>query len=411
MRYSKVSRRMWSDEKFRGLSRPQPCGQALWFWLLTGAATSSIPGLLAIGEQGAAEALGWSLADFRSAFAEIETAGMAEADWERRIVFLPRAIEHNKPASPNVVKSWLDAWYELPECDLRDRAWAVFFCALDGKYREHFVATIDVPRNLAESLKPALAKAFPEAFAKAFPKGFREALPKAFAEGFPKALPEAFPKGFAKAFAESGSGSGAEKGTGEGEHSGFALAHVAHSLTEESETGEPTSATATTLPQDASESLGPTETPSATPKPVLSHPESGGKPKREQGPRAKRTLMAEDWQPSEACYRRLCEEYASSDVDATIHDVRLYWLSEGKPKANWDATLEQRMRALVGYGKLAPKPKRKPSAQTLFAAPTEPLGTPNTRTAVLALADRLEACTEHPVNDALARWAQTEEAS
>lgn len=385
MRYSKVSRRMWADEKFRGLSRPQPCGQALWFWLLTGAATSSIPGLLAIGEQGAAEALGWSLTDFRSAFAEIEAAGMAEADWERRIVFLPRAIEHNKPASPNVVKSWVDAWYELPECALRDRAWAVFFVTLAGKYREQFVATIGIPRNIAESLAPAISEAFPEAFAKAFPKGFREALPealpKAFAEAFPKALREAFPKGFGKAFAESGSGSGTEEGTGEREHSGFALAHVAHSLTEESREEatdhEGTDETAApTRPQEPSAEPEATDTAPEPQKPVLSHPDGSEGPvkgKRGRG-RQQRTFMRQDWQPSEACYRRLCEEYETSDVDATIRDVRLFWLEKGEQRANWDATLERRMLALVGYGRLTPR--QRPRQASMPVTPPAPPATP-----------------------------------
>ncbi len=47
---------------------------------------------------------------------------MAKADWKRGLVWLPAAIGHNEPESPNVVVSWRSAWQELPECEIKSEA-------------------------------------------------------------------------------------------------------------------------------------------------------------------------------------------------------------------------------------------------------------------------------------------------
>lgn len=123
-RYRRVSTRVWGDEKFCALSKPPPCAQFLWFRLLTGPHTTSIPGLSChIGEAGLAEGLGWPLRAFRACWGEIAGQGMAEADWQARVIFLPRAIEHNEPESPSVVQSWLKKTLpEVPECALKRKA-------------------------------------------------------------------------------------------------------------------------------------------------------------------------------------------------------------------------------------------------------------------------------------------------
>ncbi|MEQ9319682.1 MAG: hypothetical protein RIF41_11030, partial [Polyangiaceae bacterium] len=129
-RYAKVSRRIWSDAAVRDLTPPPPCGQSLWLWLLTCKEQSLLPGLIAVGEAGMAEALGWPLEGFRKAFREVSAKPLAKADWKARLVWVPKAIEHNAPASPNVILSWANAWDEIPECALKHeayrelRAWA-----------------------------------------------------------------------------------------------------------------------------------------------------------------------------------------------------------------------------------------------------------------------------------------------
>ena len=155
MRYRKIVPRLWGDERFQRLSHPQPNGQTLWLYLLTGPHTTVIPGLFAAGEAGLSEALGWPLPDFRTAWREIQGAGMARADWRARVVWIPKALTYNEPESPNVVKSWAVQMRELPECKLTSEA--------------------------AESLSTYL-EAKGKAWTEAFREAFREASPKAFGE-------------------------------------------------------------------------------------------------------------------------------------------------------------------------------------------------------------------------------------
>lgn len=121
-RYRKVLCRMHSDGKFMALSKPQPNGQSLWQYLITGPHTTSVPGLFMAGEAQLAEALQWPLVGFRKAWAEIETLDMGRADWKARVVWLPNAIRHNAPENPNVVKGWSASLDEIPECHLKYEA-------------------------------------------------------------------------------------------------------------------------------------------------------------------------------------------------------------------------------------------------------------------------------------------------
>lgn len=146
-RYRKIDVRVWDDERFRRLSAPPPNGQTLWFHLLTGPHTSNIPGLSRAGEQGLAETLGWSLKGFREAFREVSREGLAKANWEARVVWVPKGWRYNPPASPNVVRNWRMAWDEIPNCVLKHEAWGVL-------------------------------KDFTEAFGEAFGKAFLKACPK-----------------------------------------------------------------------------------------------------------------------------------------------------------------------------------------------------------------------------------------
>lgn len=144
-RYRKVLTRMHADEKFRELSKPKPNGQTLWQYLITGPHTTSVPGLFTAGEAGMAEALDWPLAGFRRAWGEIESRGMAQADWKARVVWLPNAVRHNPPESPNVVRGWRAAIDEITECALKRRA-------------------LDELQAFLEGCGSAFTKAFREAF-------------------------------------------------------------------------------------------------------------------------------------------------------------------------------------------------------------------------------------------------------
>ena len=121
-RYRKIEVKTWSDEKFRQLSPMPPSGQGLWLFLMTGPHTGPIPGLFRAGRAGMAEELGWDLEAFDEAFQEVFQQGMVKADFKARLVWLPNAIKHNKPESPNVVRSWRADLELLPECELKTEA-------------------------------------------------------------------------------------------------------------------------------------------------------------------------------------------------------------------------------------------------------------------------------------------------
>lgn len=128
--YRKVSVCAWSDLKVRNLSALKPSGQAMFLMLLVGPQTTNIPGVQPVGRMAFAEILGWELEDFDEAFGEALDEGLVEADWKARLVFVPKAIKHNLPQSPNVVKSWAFTWSLVPECELKNKAWNVIYEAL-----------------------------------------------------------------------------------------------------------------------------------------------------------------------------------------------------------------------------------------------------------------------------------------
>jgi len=121
-RYSLVTRQLWSDARFIGLSAAGPCGQVLWLYLLTGEHQGPIPGLMRTGRGALADGLGWDLADLERYLDELEGAGLLQRSKRPPLLWLPNALRHNPPQSPNVVKSWAAVAVELPECGLRDTA-------------------------------------------------------------------------------------------------------------------------------------------------------------------------------------------------------------------------------------------------------------------------------------------------
>lgn len=132
---------MWGDQRFRRLSAIPPCAQGLWIYLLTGPHTGPIPGLSQVGRSAIAEGLGWSPEQFREPFEELFREGMVKADWEARVVWIPKAITCNRPDNPNVVLSWRTEWELIPECALKDEAFETlraFICGLSPNFADAF---------------------------------------------------------------------------------------------------------------------------------------------------------------------------------------------------------------------------------------------------------------------------------
>ena len=117
--YRRIYVSMWLDEKFRGLSQPEPSAQFLWFYLLSGPATVAVPGVIRATRGGMADELGWSLADLQACFDELTAAAMVEVDWSSGVIWLPKAVFYNPPASPNVVKAWAKSLDHITECPLK----------------------------------------------------------------------------------------------------------------------------------------------------------------------------------------------------------------------------------------------------------------------------------------------------
>lgn len=141
-RYRKVEVKMWADARFRELSPIPPCGQGLWVYLLTGPHTGPIPGLFRAGRAAMAEELGWELEAFDKAFAEAFDKGIVKADFKARVVWIPKAIYHNKPESPNVVRGWRVELDLIPDCPLKSEALAAIRDALES-FGDGFVAAFD----------------------------------------------------------------------------------------------------------------------------------------------------------------------------------------------------------------------------------------------------------------------------
>lgn len=186
-RYSKVSRRIWSDEKFRSLSKPKPSAQGLLLRLLTAPEGTNIPGLFQAWDAGIAQSMGWGHRATVRCLNELINAGFVEVDRECGLFFLPNAIKHNEPQSINVIIGWKTAWSELPECDLKDyaethlREWAA---SKGAPWLEAFdEATGKAYRKASEKPKP-----MPKAKPSAIQKQEQEQKQEQFGEGNPKTL-------------------------------------------------------------------------------------------------------------------------------------------------------------------------------------------------------------------------------
>lgn len=168
-RFRKIEMRMWADQKFRALSPLPPSGQSLWLYLLTGPHTGIIPGLFKARRGGLVEELAWSPEAFDTAFAEITSLQMAEADWKVGVVWIPNAIKCNLPQSPNVITAWRKEWPLIPDCDLKTRAYEAI--------RSAIYAMPSRPSENGKGFRGVFDEVFRESSAKAFRKPLEKAMP------------------------------------------------------------------------------------------------------------------------------------------------------------------------------------------------------------------------------------------
>lgn len=153
--YRTIDTRIWNDGKFRKLSDK---GKLVWFLLLTHPNQTPLGAFRATIEGLAAE-LGMDPKGFREGFAEAFAEGMVEADEKACCILIPKFTRYNKPANPNVVKSWVKHLDRIPECELLERCKSLAY------------------QTLTEMGEP-FTKAFAEAFGKPFAEPFANPSPK-----------------------------------------------------------------------------------------------------------------------------------------------------------------------------------------------------------------------------------------
>jgi len=156
--FRKVYTRMWRyGSSFQRLSKMNPCGQALWLYLLTSEHSIIIPGVILAGPATIAETLGWEPSDVVTAFDELFREGMVVADFTARVVVLVNSDEYHSPLNPNVLTAWGKAYDKIPECALKKTVYDMVYQSI---------------------------KLLPKSFAKSFAKSFEESLPESFGESF-----------------------------------------------------------------------------------------------------------------------------------------------------------------------------------------------------------------------------------
>ncbi len=96
--------------------------KVVYFSLLLGPHRTTAPGLFRGGPAALAEASETTPETFRGCVAELEARGLVAADFERRVVFLPSAVEDDPPANPNTIRSWSKVLDEIPPCEVKTTA-------------------------------------------------------------------------------------------------------------------------------------------------------------------------------------------------------------------------------------------------------------------------------------------------
>ena len=164
MRYAKVSRVIWHDERFRAFTDD---GKLAFLFLLTHPALTSV-GAMRGTLAGLAAELSWPLRRLERALGPVRETGMVEINATAAFIGLPKFLRHNPPDNPNVVKAWVSVIAEhVPECPERTA----------------------LLRRCRATLTGAFLDAFDHAMGQAFPQG----LPEPFAEPLGQPIANSMP--------------------------------------------------------------------------------------------------------------------------------------------------------------------------------------------------------------------------
>jgi len=147
--YRAIPITFFDREDIRGLSAN---AAALWlyFYLMAGPHSTRIPGVFRAGKAALAEGLRWSIETFQESFDELAARGMARADWNAPLVWLPGEMNpDNQPDNQDHTTGIMRAFALLPDCDLKEEArsaWGTFLT-----HCGHRVDTVSAPVAVTET--------------------------------------------------------------------------------------------------------------------------------------------------------------------------------------------------------------------------------------------------------------------
>jgi hypothetical protein len=156
-RYSTIRRGLWEEESFRRL---RPDGQLLYLYSLTGSHVTALQGLSRIGEAALAEEIGWPPGRVRAAMFGLQDDGLVVFDTRARVLWVPAAITHDTPNSPNAVTAWGPLFHALPDCEAKalwHKAIVPFTEGLEEGLRTAFGATRIQKWSYSEAASKPLA--------------------------------------------------------------------------------------------------------------------------------------------------------------------------------------------------------------------------------------------------------------
>ena len=108
-RYNALPRNLWQRSEVLALGEIPYSLPSLYFFLLTSDRPSIVAGLLHLGPGGIADATGWCAATVDAGLDELVGRGLVVRSTRPAHLWVPGALECDRPTPGNQVKGWLDA--------------------------------------------------------------------------------------------------------------------------------------------------------------------------------------------------------------------------------------------------------------------------------------------------------------
>lgn len=185
-KYSTVERHVWRDPDVHRMDR---LTKLLWVHLLTSGFYTNITGLLPASLAMVADELREDLNDeFRQSVQILVDMGWIKVDTDARLIFLPGALRHNPPGSPNEVIGWGNSFVEIPDSPLR-LEWleALVTTAKEHPWKRRDGDSRETPSEVVDRVFGSYIEAPPKVLGKVLGKVHRTPDPDPDPEPEPKA--------------------------------------------------------------------------------------------------------------------------------------------------------------------------------------------------------------------------------